>query len=101
MVLSEYRDTIGLIMQSQGVDPSGPFTDAQFQAAADVVSKRIADGSIRRVKGNSYLQDLQSGNAVAGIVWSGDIFVAEGRDQQPELDVRCFPSPAARCGATT
>ena len=83
VVLSEYRDTIGLIMQSQGVDPSGPFTDAQFQAAADVVSKRIADGSIRRVKGNSYLQDLQSGNAIAGIVWSGDIFVLRAETNNP------------------
>ena len=83
VVLSEYRDTLGLIMQSQGVDPSGPFTDAQFQAAADVVSKRIADGSIRRVKGNSYLQDLQSGNAVAGIVWSGDIFVLRAETNNP------------------
>jgi spermidine/putrescine transport system substrate-binding protein len=83
VVLSEYRDTLGLIMQSQGVDPSGPFTDAQFQAAADEVSKRISDGNIRRVKGNSYLQDLQSGNAVAGIVWSGDIFVLRSETNNP------------------
>jgi spermidine/putrescine transport system substrate-binding protein len=41
----------------------------------DEVSKRIADGNIRRIKGNSYLEDLKSGNAIAGIVWSGDLFV--------------------------
>ena len=36
--------------------------------------RRIDDGSIRRVKGNAYLEDLKSGNAVAAIAWSGDIF---------------------------
>ena len=54
-VLSEMRDTVGLIMQSQGVDISKPFTKDQFQAAIDEVDKRLSDGSIRRVKGNSYL----------------------------------------------
>lgn len=75
VVLSEYRDTVGLTMMAQGVDPSGTFTKVQFEQAADDISKRISDGNIRRVRGNSYLQDLQSGNAIAGIVWSGDIFV--------------------------
>jgi spermidine/putrescine transport system substrate-binding protein len=42
----------------------------------DEVSKRIADqGYIRRIKGNSYMEDLKSGNAIAGIVWSGDLFI--------------------------
>ncbi|NUR79043.1 MAG: spermidine/putrescine ABC transporter substrate-binding protein, partial [Dermatophilaceae bacterium] len=71
--LSEFRDTVGLIMLWQGVDISQNFTEAQFQKGVDEVSKQLADGQIRRIKGNSYLQDLTSGNAVAGIVWSGDI----------------------------
>ena len=75
MVLSEFRDTLGPDHAEPGRGPSGNFTDADFEAAIDEVSKRIADGHIRRVKGNSYLQDLQRGNAVAGIVWSGDLFV--------------------------
>lgn len=74
VVLSEYRDPVGLIMQANGVDISGPFTKEQVQSAMDEVSAKIASGNIRRVKGNSYLEDLKSGNAVAGIVWSGDIF---------------------------
>lgn len=75
VVLSEFRDTAGLIMQSQGVDISGNFTKTQVEKAFDEVSKRISDGNIRRVKGNAYLEDLKAGNAVAGIVWSGDMFV--------------------------
>ncbi len=75
VVLSEFRDTLGLIMLSQGVDISAGFGKAQFEAAVAEVDKRIADGYIRRVKGNSYIEDLKSGNAIAGIVWSGDLFI--------------------------
>jgi spermidine/putrescine transport system substrate-binding protein len=75
VALSEMRDTVGLIMQSQGVDISGAFTKDQVAKAMDEVSKRIADQNIRRIKGNSYMEDLKSGNAIAGIVWSGDLFV--------------------------
>ncbi|WP_442297121.1 polyamine ABC transporter substrate-binding protein [Terrabacter sp. RAF57] len=71
--LLEFRDTVGLIMLWQGVDISQNFTEAQFQKGVDEVSKQLASGQIRRIKGNSYLQDLTSGNAIAGIVWSGDI----------------------------
>ena len=74
-VLSEFRDTAGLIMQSQGVDISKEFSKAQVEKAFDEVTKRVKDRNIRRIKGNSYMEDLKAGNAVAGIVWSGDLFV--------------------------
>ena len=75
VVLSEFRDTVGLIMQSQGVDITSDFGKAQFEAAVAEIEKRMDEGYIRRIKGNSYLEDLKSGNAVAGIVWSGDLFI--------------------------
>ncbi len=75
VVLSEFRDTAGLIMQEQGVDISKNFTKVQVERAFAEVDKRINDGNIRRVQGNSYLDVLKSGNAIAGIVWSGDLFV--------------------------
>lgn len=86
-VLSEFRDTLGLIMQQQGVDPSGDFSREQFEAAIGEIDKRLSDGYIRRIKGNSYLNDLKSGNAVAGIVWSGDLFIlrAETEDEDWEF----------------
>lgn len=74
VVLSEFRDTAGLIMMSQGVDIAGPFDATAVQRAYDEVAKRMSDGNIRRIRGNSYLEDLKSGNALAGIVWSGDLF---------------------------
>jgi len=73
-VLSEMRDTIGLIMLEQGVDISKNFTSAQYESAVDELQKHIADGQIRQVKGNSYKEDLISGDALAVIGWSGDIF---------------------------
>lgn len=73
-VLSEMRDTIGLIMFDQGVDPSSSkWGDTEFENALDVLKKQIASGQIRSVKGNSYKEDLVSGDAVAVIGWSGDI----------------------------
>jgi spermidine/putrescine transport system substrate-binding protein len=73
-VLSEMRDTIGLIMLEQGVDISGQFTSDQFMNAIDELQKHISSGQIRQVKGNSYKEDLISGDALAVIGWSGDIF---------------------------
>ena len=73
-VLSEMRDTIGLIMLSQGADPGKPFAQDKFDNAMAELEKQIQSGQIRQVKGNSYKEDLTSGDAVAVIGWSGDIF---------------------------
>ncbi|GLY30210.1 spermidine/putrescine ABC transporter substrate-binding protein [Kineosporia sp. NBRC 101731] len=72
-VLSEMRDTLGLIMLGQGVDISGDFSSDDFGNALDVLEKQLNEGQIRQVKGNSYKEDLISGDAVAVIGWSGDI----------------------------
>ena len=72
-VLSEMRDTIGLILLDQGVDPSGDFTSQQYSAAVAELEKQLNSGQIRQVKGNSYGQDLVSEDALAVMAWSGDI----------------------------
>lgn len=73
VVLSEMRDTMGLILLSQGVDISGDFGEDEFNAALDVFREQVTSGQIGGVRGNSYTQDLINGDAIAGIVWSGDI----------------------------
>ncbi len=88
VVLSEFRDTVGLVMLSQGVDISSGFGKAQFERAVDEIDKRISDGWIRRVKGNAYLEDLKSGNAIAGIVWSGDLFVLRAETENNHWQFR-------------
>lgn len=72
-VLDEMRDTVGLIMMEQGVDLTGSWGSSEFGAALDVLREQIDSGQIRQVKGNSYKEDLISGDAMAVIGWSGDI----------------------------
>ena len=83
VVLSEMRDTVGLIMLSQGVDISQGVTEDQFNKALDVLQKQVDSGQIRQVKGNSYLEDMRSGNAIAAIAWSGDILLAQFEEDDP------------------
>jgi spermidine/putrescine transport system substrate-binding protein len=87
VALTEFRDTAGLIMQNQGVNLESAFTKTDIDNAFAEVTKRISDGNIRRMRGNSYLEDLKSGNAIAGIVWSGDLFIlrAETEDDNWEF----------------
>jgi spermidine/putrescine transport system substrate-binding protein len=73
VVLSEMRDTVGLLMLSQGVEISEKFSEDDFMKGVDELQKQVDSGQIRQVKGNSYVDDLISGNALACIGWSGDI----------------------------
>jgi spermidine/putrescine transport system substrate-binding protein len=72
-VLSEMRDTMGLLMLDAGVDISGKWSDDDFSAGVDVLKKQVNDGQIRNIKGNSYKEDLVNEDTLAAIVWSGDI----------------------------
>lgn len=72
-MLTEMRDTIGLIMLGLGKDPS---TVASFDDVAEAFEKleqAKADGQIRQFTGNDYLDDLATGNFAACIGWSGDV----------------------------
>jgi len=80
VVLSEMRDTIGIILRAQGVNLS-TVTENQFMNAVDFLAKKIADGWIRGVKGNEYAEDLTSGDAIAVIGWSGDMFILKSENE--------------------
>ena len=72
-VLSEMRDTMGLIMSDMGVDIAGDWGDDEYFAAIDVLDKQVSDGQVRNIKGNAYKEDLINEDTLAAIVWSGDI----------------------------
>jgi spermidine/putrescine transport system substrate-binding protein len=74
-LLKSWTDTIGLIMQSQGVNIDEDWGQDQFDAALEVVQKQVSDGQIRAFTGNNYSEEFASGNIVAGMVWSGDLFI--------------------------
>ncbi len=74
VLLSEMRDSMGLLMLEQGVDiASQDWGDAEFESALAVLEEQLASGQVRQVRGNSYLDDLISGDALAAFGWSGDI----------------------------
>jgi spermidine/putrescine transport system substrate-binding protein len=70
-MLTEMRDTVPLVLQSQGIDPNKA-TKEQWLAAIDKLRAARDSGQIRRFTGNEYTEDLNSGNIVAAIGWSGD-----------------------------
>lgn len=71
-VLIEMPDTMGLVLLSDGADPS-KFTDAEWQRAIEKLRKSRESGQIRAFTGNDYINDLSAGNLKASIAWSGDI----------------------------
>ena len=79
VVLTEMRDTIGIILRSQGISLA-TVTEDQFMNAVDYLEKMINDGWIRGVKGNEYAEDLTSGDATAVIGWSGDMFILKAEN---------------------
>jgi spermidine/putrescine transport system substrate-binding protein len=50
------------------------FTDEDVQAALDAVQAAVDAGQIRAFTGNEYVEDLASGNVIAAMAWSGDVF---------------------------
>ncbi|HEU4426025.1 MAG TPA: spermidine/putrescine ABC transporter substrate-binding protein [Pilimelia sp.] len=93
-LLSEMRDTMGLLMQSNGHDPSN-FTDAQFDDALAKLKKAVDAGQIRRFTGNDYAPELAKGDIAACGAWSGDVIQLALEDDNikfvaPESGVMLF-----------
>ncbi len=72
-LLSEMRDTMGCILAWQGYDPAD-FTDAEFEECIAVLTQQVDNGQVRQVTGNDYIAAMDSGDVIAVIGWSGDIF---------------------------
>ena len=70
-MLTEMRDTVPLILQSEGITPDEATKEDWLAAIAKLQDARDS-GQIRRFTGNEYTEDLTSGNIVAAIGWSGD-----------------------------
>jgi spermidine/putrescine transport system substrate-binding protein len=72
-VLSEMRDTMGILLAYQGADPTN-FTDDEFSSAIELLTQQVDSGQIRQVTGNDYIAALENGDVIAVIGWSGDMF---------------------------
>jgi spermidine/putrescine transport system ATP-binding protein len=71
-MLTEMRDTVGLVMLGLDIDPT-VVDEKGAMAALDKIAAATSGGQIRAFTGNEYLRSLESGDFVACIAWSGDI----------------------------
>jgi spermidine/putrescine transport system substrate-binding protein len=71
-LLTEMRDTIGLVLIEQGVKLSEVTAD-QFASALAVVQAAKDAGQIKGFTGNEYTKPLASGDTAACVAWTGDI----------------------------
>jgi len=83
-ILSEWRDTIGLFLLDAGVEPTTATMD-QIRAALAVIKEAQDAGQFRKVSGNSYTDDLITGEVWLAIGWSGDIASLKAVDR-PEIE---------------
>ncbi len=73
-MLTEMRDTVGLVMLGLGHDPSlSDGVEDKANEALDLIEQATQDGQIRAFTGNEYLDGLRRGDYAACIAWSGDI----------------------------
>lgn len=75
VVLSEMRDTVGLVALAEGIDikDAASLTEDAFMSVVDKIAALYADGKIRNIEGNEYTKSFRSNDYVAGLVWSGDV----------------------------
>jgi spermidine/putrescine transport system substrate-binding protein len=71
-LLTEFGDTMGLVMLANGDDP-GKVTTASFDKAAAMIKKAVDSGQIRQFTGNDYAPLLAKGDVWACFAWSGDM----------------------------
>ena len=71
-LLTEMRDTFGLVMLNLGIDPSN-CTTADAQKAHDAIKPYVDNQQIRAFYGNDYSNHLANGDLTAAMVWSGDM----------------------------
>jgi spermidine/putrescine transport system substrate-binding protein len=70
--LSEMPDTMGLVMSSNGDDPSKVTADA-FTKAIEKLQAAVDSEQIQKFTGNDYAAGLAGGSILAAIAWSGDV----------------------------
>ena len=75
-LLTEFSDTLALVMAYNGDDPSH-ITDKTFNKAIDTIQKAVHSGQIRQFYGNDYASALANGDLTATMAWSGDIVQLE------------------------
>jgi spermidine/putrescine transport system substrate-binding protein len=70
-MLTEMRDTVGLVMLGMGKDPETATVDDML-AAIEKINKASKSGQVRKFTGNEYTKDMANGDSWLIYGWSGD-----------------------------
>ena len=81
-MVSEMRETVGLLMLAAGADPSRA-TEAAAGAALDRLEQLVADGHVAAFTANEFVDALTSGQFAACLAWSGDIIQLQA--ERPDI----------------
>jgi spermidine/putrescine transport system substrate-binding protein len=79
--LEEMRDSVPLVLKAEGVDPEEA-TNEDWLKAIDKVGAAADSGQLRAFTGNNYNEELNAGNIVAAIGWSGDASIVNNPDAE-------------------
>jgi spermidine/putrescine transport system substrate-binding protein len=71
-LLTEFGDTIGLVLLANGDDP-GNVSKSAFDKAVKTIKKAVDSGQVRQFTGNDYAPLLAKGDVWACFAWSGDM----------------------------
>jgi spermidine/putrescine transport system substrate-binding protein len=71
-LLTELRDTVGMVLLAMGKDPAN-FTDADYEAAIKELQSAKDAGQFKGFTGNEYTSGLASGEIAACLAWTGDV----------------------------
>lgn len=82
-LLAEMRDSLGMLMMSQGHSPENPSMQT-VQQAIDLVREQNTRGQIRVVTGGGYIDDLAAGDVIVTQAYSGDIIQLQA--DNPDLE---------------
>jgi spermidine/putrescine transport system substrate-binding protein len=78
-LLTEFSDTVGLTLLTQGIDPSAA-TATAVEGAVDLLSEQTQAGRFAGYFGNEFIDALADGEIVASMAWSGDVLQAQPRN---------------------
>jgi spermidine/putrescine transport system substrate-binding protein len=70
-MLTEMRDSVGLVAAFQGADPEKASVD-EYMKAIEKIQEGVDSGQIRGFTGNEYIKDIPKGDSVIIFGWSGD-----------------------------
>jgi len=78
-LLTEYSDTIGMVLLSQGRDLAALST-SDVDNALDFLAQAGEDGWVAGYYGNDFIDALGEGDVAACLAWSGDVLQAQLRN---------------------